>query len=149
MKGYKFKLEPVLKIRKMKEEQCKAEIGKLQVLITKWRTEISRHDAGIKEAYESQEVGLKDGMNGQAIQFYPYFISGKQAHISQIKTEIGLLEEQVKAKFHELKSLRADLKVIEKMKEKDQTKYKKDLNKRQFQEMEEQVQNWKQALKLD
>ncbi len=147
MKGYKFKLEAVLKVRKLKEEQCKMEIGKLQIRITNFKEQIVRHEDGIKEAYHSQEVGLKEGMTGQDLHFYPYFFSGKTAHIDALQREIHILTDKVNEKYEELKLYRAELKVIEKMKEKDKVQYKKKLNKRQFEELEEQVQNWKQALK--
>ncbi len=147
MKGYKFKLDPVLKIRKLKEDRCKMDIGRLQVQITELKRQLQEHSKGIDEAYKSQEVGLKDGMSGQSIQFYPYFISGKTAHIDFINNEIGRLNEQVQEKFNQLKQLRANVKVVEKMKEKDKTKYRKNLEKKQFEEIEENVQNWKQSLK--
>lgn len=146
MKGYKFKLEAVLKIRKLKEEQCKMEIGRIQVKINSYKEQIEQHQDGIKQAYESNEQALAGGMNGQELRFHTFFVSGKRAHIEKINSEIQMLTSQVNEKFNELKYLRADSKVIDNMKEKDRTKYKKALQKKQFEEMEEQVQNWKQSI---
>ena len=143
MKKYKFKLEAILKMRKLKEEQCKAEIGRLQILINNFKEQIDVHNKGIDEAYASQETSLSNGIDGQGLQFFPYFVSGKNAHIGYLNTEISSLEEKVKTKFNELKQLRANLKLIENMKEKDHAKYKKQLTKKQFEAMEENVQNWK------
>ena len=36
------------------------------------------------------------------MQFHPYFVSGKRAHITQIEREIAMLTEQVNEKFEEL-----------------------------------------------
>lgn len=147
MKGYKFKLEAVLKIRKLKEEQCKMEIGRMQVQITRLKNEIGSHQSGIEEAYASQEKLMEDGVNGQEARFYPYFVSGKRAHISVLQSEIDDLQNDVNQKFDELKTLRANVKVIDEMKEKDKVKYKKKLEKKQFEDIEEQVQNWNQFRK--
>ncbi len=148
MKGYKFKLDAVLKVRKLKEEQCKMEIGRIQVQINKLSAEITNHEAGIQQAYDSQEKLMEEGVNGTEIKFYPFFVSGKRAHIQAIKNEIKALTDEVNDKYDNLKLLRADVKVIEEMKEKDLLKYKKALQKKQFENIEEQVQNWNQFKKV-
>ena len=146
MKKYKFKLDALLKIRKLKEETCKMEIGRLQVQITNKQKEIAKHNSGIKEAFEGQEAGLSQGMTGQEIQFHPFFVKGKRAHIKQLENEIAELEDYKEKKYNELKYLRADVKVIEEMKTKDREKYKKQLQKKMDEQIEEQVQNWRQYL---
>jgi flagellar FliJ protein len=143
MKGYKFKLEALLKIRKLREEECKTEIGRLQVQITQLRNRIGEHDRGIDEAYDAQEIALSEGAQGQEVTFYPYFVEGNRASIRDIKQEIQVLEERVRELFVELNKFRADVKVIEKMKDKDMTKFKKEKIKKEHQDLEEQVQNWK------
>ena len=147
MKGYKFKLEAVLKIRKLKEEQCKMEIGRIQVEINKRKNDIKKHTAGIEQAYTSQEKLMEDGVSGQEARFYPYFVSGKRAHINAVQNEIDDLQSDVNSKFEELKILRGSVKVIDEMKEKDKIKYKKKIEKKQFEDIEEQVQNWNQFQK--
>lgn len=147
MKKYKFKLDPLLKIRKLKEEQCKMEIGRCQVKIRELKEQIQAHDNSIDEAYESQEEALDKGIEGQAIQFYPYFVSGKTAHIKILEGEVEQIQKQVDRKFQELSRLRANVKVIEKMKHKDRVNYKRELNKKLESDLEESNQNWQQFLK--
>ena len=147
MKKYKFKLEPVLKIRKVKEEQCKMEIGRIQVQIRTIKAEIEKHREGINQSYETSEKELKKGLFGQELRFHPYFVSGKNAHINRLQRELENLDVEIKAKYEELSHLRANVKVIEKMKEKDKIKYKKQLDKKIFEEIEEQTQNWRQFKK--
>lgn len=145
MKKYKFKLEGLLKIRKLKEEQCKMDIGRIQVRITELKNEIKEQDQGIDEAYELQERSLADGSDGLQVRFHPYFVEGKRSHIEGLKHQISRLEYHVSQKYLELNQLRANVKVIDKMKEKDRTKHKKELNKKMNEAIEEQVQNWKIA----
>ena len=146
MKGYKFKLAALLKIRKIKEEQCKMAIGRLQVLITRWKNEIAMHNEGIDQAYEAQEHGLEGGLSGQEARFHPFFLEGKKTHISRIEKEIEILEEQVQQKYEELKTFRADVKLIDEMKEKDMKVYKKNLEKKMFNDIEEANQNWRMIM---
>lgn len=146
MKGYNFKLEALLKIRKLKEEQCKMQIGRIQVEISQLDKRIADRSSYIGDAYTAQEIALKEGASGKEVTFYPYFVEGNRASIRDIKREKKHLEQQVQQLYQQLNKLRADVKVIAKMKEKDQLKYKKNLEKKEFQNLEEQVQNWKKAL---
>lgn len=147
MKGYKFKLDAVLKVRKLKEERCKMEIGQIQVQINGLKADIERHKHGIQESYDSHEQGLSNGLIGHELRFHSYFVGGKNADIQRIQKEINFLQNEVEQKYEELKFLRADVKVMDQMKEKDKIKYKKHIQKKQFEEIEEQVQNWKAQTK--
>lgn len=146
MKGYKFKLEALLKIRKLKEEQCKMQIGRIQVEISQLDQKIEDRSSYIGEAFTAQEIALQEGASGKELAFYPYFVEGNRASIRDIKQKKRSLEKQVQQLYLQLNKLRADVKVISKMKEKDQIKYKKNLEKKEFQNLEEQVQNWKRSL---
>ncbi len=146
MKKYKFKLEPLLKIRKLHEEKCKMEIGRLRVQITNLKNEIVKHREDIQEIYDFQEMALAEGISAQELSMHPYFVDGKKANIELLQREIRDLEEEVDEKFQELIQLRADVKVVEKMKEKDYTNFKKDIKKKEFNNIEELNQNWNQTL---
>jgi len=147
MKGFKFKLEAVLKMRKLKEEQCKMLIGRIQVRIRELQGYLAEHNRGIDQSYEAQEQALESGLNGQELQFHPFFVSGKKAHIEIIENEILNLQRQAEEQYRELAQLRAQVKVIDEMKEKQKLKYKKSVEKKQFETIEEQVQNWRQIVK--
>ncbi|MBC74794.1 MAG: hypothetical protein CME64_02145 [Halobacteriovoraceae bacterium] len=147
MKKYKFKLEALLKMRKLKEDQCKMEIGRLQTRKVELENEIANQNAGIDEAYESQEATANAGATGLDLRFYPYFMQGKRAAITSIKAEIAELDEQLREKFNDLKTHRANVKVLEEIKEKNKRAHKKAANKAMHQKIEEQVMNWNQFKK--
>ena len=73
-------------------------------------------------------------------------MSGKRAHIKQLNDEINYLTKEVNQKFEELKHLRGDVKVIDEMKDKDMLVYKKKIEKKMNEEIEEQNQNWRQVV---
>lgn len=146
MKKYKFKLDALLKIRKLKEEQCKMEIGRIQVRIRELEDEIKQQHAGIDEAYEMQEKALQGGMEGLEVRFHPYYVQGKRTHIKALEAEKARYQEYVEYKYDELSRFRADVKVIEQMKERDLKAHKKRIEKKMNEQIEEQVQNWRMIL---
>ena len=147
MKGYKFKLEALLKIRRLKEDQCKQQIGQLQVHKSELEGQIQKFNSEVSEMYHAQEETLESGASGQEAKFFPFFMEGKRAHINQTMNRIDEVNAHIQTKLDQLKHLRADVKVIEKMREKDLKNYKLRLNKKQSQDLEETTQNWKMATK--
>lgn len=71
----------------------------------------------------------------------------KNVHIKQIETEIESLELERIQKLDELTKLRGDVKIMEDMKEKDKLKYKKHIEKKQWEDLEEQILNWQRFAK--
>lgn len=141
-KGHKFKLEAVLKMRKLAEEQVKMQLGKVNVQITETHEQIKIQDASIDEAYKAQEAGLGEGLDGQEIRFHPYFVQGKKAHIGQLQAQLRMLESEREKLQKELNHKRADVKVIEKLKEKDFKEYKNRIEKKMAEQLEEDVLTW-------
>ncbi len=144
MKKYKFKLEALLKMRKLEEDQCKLKIGKLQSKKSELLAEIENQKEGINEAYKSQEATIEGGASGLDLRFYPYFVQGKRAATAKLQKEIAYLEELLAEAYEELKLFRAKAKVLEEMREKDRKAFKKKANKEEHQKIEEQVMNWNQ-----
>lgn len=142
MKGHKFKLEAVLKLRKIKEDICKMELGKLQLRLNELRAYKLNHLNDISEAYEAQEEELKNSMSVSAMKKYPIMIAQKREHIKRIDDDLKYVQEDVELKIKELASLKGDVKVIANMKEKSVASYKKQLNKKMNENLEEQNQNW-------
>ena len=148
MKGFKFKLDALLKVRKLKEDQCKMEIGRLQVQKQEKVEEIKRQNLGIDKAYGDQEVSVEQGAKGLDLRFYPYYMQGKRTNIRLLEQEIAVLDREIAAKNKELIEHRANVKVLDSMKEKHKEQYKKALNKKIDNDIEEQVQNWLQHKKV-
>lgn len=142
MKGHKFKLEAVLKLRKIKEDVCAMELGKIQLQINDLNMYKDEHLEDIKNAYGAQELDLKQSVNVVEIQKKQMLISGKREHIVRIEESLEVLRERLEEKVQELAKLKGDVKVIANMKEKSIKKYKKELNKKINENLEEQTQNW-------
>lgn len=142
MKRYAFRLEPVLKVRKLKEENCRMELGQMLMHLNKIEDQLVHDQTEINRYYQIQEGGLKNGMRASQLQAFPMLVAGKERNIELLKRDKVKQEQLVEAKKQELAMIRGELKVIENLKEKDYEIYRKALNKEIDQKVEEQTQNW-------
>lgn len=147
MKRYQFRLEAVRKMRSMLEETCRSALGMLMVerqnLVE--LIETIKHD--IQSTYAEQEATMAGGMKAGHAAFFPYAVAGKEARIKEIEKEIAALDIKIEEKKAELIQRRADLKLIENLKEKEHTAWRKAYNKETDQKVEEMVQLWGENLK--
>lgn len=144
MKKYTFRLEPVLKLRKVNEENCRMELGQLLMELNKIEDQLKHESDEIGNFYSIQEGALKNGMTGAQLQAFPMLLSAKSKNVELLEEEKKRQLQKIEVKKQELAKLRGDLKVVESMKEKDFDQYKKALNKEIDQKVEEQTQNWLQ-----
>jgi flagellar FliJ protein len=144
MKKYLFKLDPVLKVRKLKEENCRMELGKLISFLSRIEDQIKHDTSEIQNYYKIQEASLQNGIRGNQVQACPMLIAAKKKNIELLLRDKKEQERLIDLKKKELATLRGELKVLENLKEKDFDQYKKALNKEIDQKVEEQTQNWLQ-----
>jgi flagellar FliJ protein len=147
MKTYHFKLQAVLKLRKIKEEKCRTELGFLIAKLEKIKKQITYDSEQIQKYFDHQEYNLNSGMTASKVQLFPFLVEGKQRNISLLRDALEKQNELIERKKKELSKFKADLKVIEKLREKDFDQYKKELNKEIDQKIEEQSQLWLSAIK--
>lgn len=142
MKKYLFKLDAVLKLRKLKEENCRTELGllnkELEIIVQKIATDKEE----IGKYYQIQELALKTGATAGRLQTFPLLVEAKENSIKVFERKKKNHEEMIQEKKQELAILRGELKVIENLKEKDFTDWKKAYNKEVDQKVEEQTQIW-------
>lgn len=142
MKRYTFKLEPVLKMRKLKEENCRMDLGRLITELTRIENQLAHDRREIENYYKIQEESMKKGIRGDQIQAFPMLVAAKEKNIQLLLRDKKSQEQLIESKKQELAVLRGELKVIENLKEKDYTEYRKAVNKEIDEKVEEQTQNW-------
>jgi len=142
MEKYHFRLTPVLKLRKLKEETCRMELGRLLTELQKIedQVELDKHD--IDSYFKIQDDALKRCVKGGQVQAFPMLVSAKDQNIKLLIREKMKQEKKIEEKKQELAILRGELKVMEKLQEKSQQDYRKAFNKDMDQKVEEQTQNW-------
>ena len=144
MRRYAFKLDPVLKLRKLKEENCRNELGQLLTYMNKLDDQLRHDSEEINKYYQIQEGGLRQGMKAGQLQAFPMLVAGKERNIELLKRDKMKQEKLIEAKKQELAVVRGELKVIENLKEKDYDAWRKATNKEIDQKVEEQTQMWLQ-----
>lgn len=147
MKRYKFRLEAVLKVRRMMEESCRNELGMLMVEKQKYLTDISTLERDITNFYSANEKAMGEGMKASHVSFFPQVVEGKELHIKQVNEQIRNVEARIKDKLIELTEKKAELKAVEKLREKDFEQWRKAYNKDSDMKVEEMVQLWGENLK--
>jgi flagellar FliJ protein len=145
MKKYTFRLDPVLKLRKLKEENCRMELGQLLMELNRIEDQLAHDRKEIDNYYHIQESALQTGMRGGQVQAFPMLIAAKNKNIELLERDKTKQNERVEAKKQELAQLRGDLKVMENLKEKSFDEWRKAVNKEIDQKVEEQTQNWLQT----
>ena len=144
MKKYNFRLEAVLKLRKLKEENCRMELGVMMTELGRLDNQLAHDRKEIENYFKIQEASLKSGVRGDQVQAFPMLVSAKERNIQLLLRDKKFQEQKIEEKKYELATLRGELKVIENLKEKDYTEYRKAVNKEIDQKVEEQTQNWLQ-----
>ena len=144
MKKYIFRLEAVLKLRKLKEENCRSELGRLISYLTKIDDQLNHERKEIDNYYHIQESAMKNGVRGDQVQAFPMLVAAKEKNIQLLQKERSDQEFLIEDKKQELAIVRGELKVIENLKEKDYNEYRKAVGKEIDQKVEEQTQNWLQ-----
>ena len=144
MKRYTCRLEPVLKVRRLKEENCRMELGQLITELSRIENQLVHDRREIDNYYKIQESAMKNGIRGDQVQAFPMLVAAKDRNIELLLRDKKKQEELIEAKKQELATLKGELKVIENLKEKDYNEYRKALNKEIDQKVEEQTQNWLQ-----
>ncbi len=142
MRKFQFRLEAVLKLRKLREENCRTELGILNRFLESIHAQIAHDRNEIQKYFLMQENSLRNGIPASQLQTFPGLIAAKDKNIQLREREIKRQEELIQQKKEELAILRGDLKVMENMKEKDFGEWKKAYNKDVDQKVEEQTQIW-------
>lgn len=140
MKGFKFKLNGLLKVREFKERALKVELGGILKQINAAEDEITNLKQNIEDTYQAQEAFLAEPAAGDMIKFFPKFIETKNLAIDNQENLIYALKKKFEQKQLELGKARGEVKVIENLKEKKQTEYKKKIEKKHQENVDELVQ---------
>lgn len=141
-KGFQFKLEAVLKLRRFEEERARIELGHIQMLVDQKKKEIKNEIDEIDLIYNSRDNDLSSGISGRQITVYPMYLKAKEAKIKELRIELRDLNMALDESNQMWIEARAALKLIEKMKEKQLGEYTKKINKKIDQNLEEEVRIW-------
>ncbi|MGB0454589.1 MAG: hypothetical protein ACPGJV_12850 [Bacteriovoracaceae bacterium] len=139
MKGFNFKLESVLKLRKFHEKKVMNELADIVKEIESTKERIRGIHSAIDEGYQSQKVAVTGHAKGHELSFYPYFFKGKKEDLKNQENLLHALDKKYQRKVAELARAQGDAKIIQNLKEKKIDEFKKEVNKKIEDQREELV----------
>jgi flagellar FliJ protein len=121
MRRYKFNLEKILQLRKFKEEECKLALGQaisaLNIIENEIKqTALKRHDAATRRYENPGEVLLWEN--------YILRLDLEAKNLTEKAAQAEIVVEEKRALYLEAQK---DLKAMEKLKEKQQKEYRREM----------------------
>lgn len=126
MKGYQFKLQKVLDVRKVKEDLIGARVAELEKIIETQKGHLlflegKKEEVLVKRREERETEG---SFQVEEEMFYEWYLENLERKVEVVKTSLKQLEEQMRKTREELIKAAVDRKIMEKLKDKDYESFK-------------------------
>ena len=135
MKKFEFKLQKVLDLREFEKKQAQIELGKVTARVNEIQEKLNAI-ASQKINVSSQMKDLSGFDNYYNCQQYFIFLDNKKEEFLQEMAKAELVVEEKRKVFMEAST---NVKVLEKLKEKKLSDWKKEKNREEDREMEELI----------
>ncbi len=126
MKGYQFKLQKVLDVRKVKEDLIGARVAELEEIIEAQKGHLlsleKKKEGILVERREKREID--NGFRIEGEMFYEWYLGNLEKKVEIVKKSLKQLEEQMRKTREELIKAAVDRKIMEKLKDKDYENFK-------------------------
>ncbi len=133
----KFKLQSVLNYRQSLEDQAQQQLaaslqrkGALAVELQRQRDTLQQHDAELKERQQ-------DGLTVAEIELFETQIQHCRRLIKHLQEQLQRLERQIVGEREELLNAARDKQVMEKLKDKQEAEYRKELSRKEREILDE------------
>ena len=138
MKKYSFKLQPVLDIREKTLEDKRLEMAQVIQLLNEQQEGLERliaKQASYKDELES--LSLEDDLNVFALANFKNYMVNLQEQITQQEHNIENTKKALRVKQEAVNEALKDVKVLEKLKEKQSQKFYKDIEMKEANEIDD------------
>lgn len=138
MRKFKFTLDPILKLRKSREDALKRELGLIVTEMGKLKEKIEKLNNNMKEGYHSQETLTQESeLQASLLRFYPLYFQGIKADLDKTNRALADTEKKYQIKLAELAKAMGEVKVIDGLKDKKELEWKKEKEKKINEDLEE------------
>ncbi len=134
---FNFKLKGLLKIREFREYKSKLELSNITNKLQKLNDDVTSIKEGIIVSYDKQKKLMKNSVDKEDLEILYNSIDLSRKIIDNKEKEIDNLKQLWSIKKKELNKKRADRKIISNIKDREFNKFKKELNKKYYQEIED------------
>ncbi|PJZ76240.1 flagellar export protein FliJ [Leptospira neocaledonica] len=135
MKRFQFRLEPVLRLKKIKEDQKLKELSELVAEVNQRKSEIDSNETRIRSLSSTELSGSTDLREYSYLQTYMRQLLTRN---TELETEIRSFDEPVEKKRTEVSEARKEKKVLELLKENRFKEYMRSYRKAEKIQAEEQ-----------
>ena len=138
MKKYSFRLQPVLDIREKTVEDKRLEMAQVIQLLNEQQEGLERliaKQASYKDELES--LSLEDDLNVFALANFKNYMVNLQEQITQQEHNIENTKKALRVKQEAVNEALKDVKVLEKLKEKQSQKFYKDIEMKEANEIDD------------
>lgn len=138
MKKYSFRLQPVLDIREKTLEDKRLEMAQVIQLLNEQQEGLERFiakQASYKDELES--LSLEDDLNVFALANFKNYMVNLQEQITQQEHNIENTKKALRVKQEAVNEALKDVKVLEKLKEKQSQKFYKDIEMKEANEIDD------------
>lgn len=138
MKKYSFRLQPVLDIREKTLEDKRLEMAQVIQLLNEQQEGLERliaKQASYKDELES--LSLEDDLNVFALANFKNYMVNLQEQITQQEHNIENTKKALRVKQEAVNEALKDVKVLEKLKEKQSQKFYKDIEMKEVNEIDD------------
>ena len=122
MKAYKFRLEPVLRVRRKHEEIAKQELAKAQAILAEKKAIVNElgeiHSLTCQELKDAQDLGPGDEIDVMSVALYNRYITSLDVEMKAQKKALDELAKQEDKARQEAVEARKKTRILERLKEK-------------------------------
>ena len=136
-KSFKFKLDALLRVQKLKEQKAKMELGKILQEIEKENYEIESLNNNIEEIYKSQEQLLDNNTKGNMLSAFSRFIGVARKNIENHKQCISALKNKYDEKVKKINTILGEVKILNNLRDRHKEEYKILLNRKEEEDIED------------
>lgn len=138
MRKFKFRLESVLQLRKQQEDQKKREVGLLQGQINELQMQIMDMNRRVKDAAGQLKKQFATGnVDLEWVSRYHGFALAVERGIQYRLAKIGQIQKQLKDARVELAKASQQKKIVEKLRQKQQSQYDSQLRRAEARQEDE------------
>ncbi len=151
MKKFSFRLEPVLRLRKLQEDQKKRAVGALQGQIAQRQQETLELAANMhREGQDLKQQFSRGHVDVSKVAFYQNYVGSLQRSINEKITSVGEIQQKLAMARGELSIAARERRIIEKLKEKQLERHSSEMTRQEKLEQDEAGNNlFLRSRKLD
>jgi len=147
MKGFKFTLDPLLRLKGVEKSRIEVELAEHQRIVSKYVAQISSENNSISEMLLEAQMSVENKHSVSCLLSMPSSISEKKNNIYMLEKKVAELNKKSQEILGRLSTKVSELKKVQELKDEQISTYRKKLEKLEQQTREEMYNIQKESKK--